>query len=271
MKNKYATVVLCLIFFPSLLYIIGINLFADGMSPSQLDFVGRYTQIPLAVIPLVGAIFGIFTAKKWGLTKSLAGKATLFLSLSMLAWGLGMLCWLTYIFFLNQETVPYPSLGDFFFLFIQPFSFIGVLALGRVIGVQFGFRKKDGKLLLLFIPVVSAVVSYVLLYLVARGGTISIEANWMQTFFDYYYPIVTSIGLSLVAVIFALSRGFLGGKYRFIIYLLFIGLLFQYFGDFWYTYAINNETYFNGYWPDVLFTTGLFLISLATANITPEV
>jgi hypothetical protein len=189
----------------------------------------------------------------------------------MFAWGLGMLCWLAYIFFLNQETVPYPSLGDFFFLFIQPFSFIGVLALGRVIGVQFGFRKKDGKLLLLLIPLVSAMVSYVLLYVVARGGMITIENDWMPAFFDFYYPIVTSIGLSLVAVIFVLSRGFLGGKYRFIIYLLFIGLLFQYFGDFWYTYSNNNGTYFNGYWPDVLYTCGLFLISLATANITPEV
>lgn len=271
MKNKNATIVLCLIFFPSFLYITGINLFANGMSPTQLDVVGRYTQIPLAVIPLVGAIFGIFTAVKWGLTKSLAGKATLFLSLSMFAWGLGMLCWLTYIFFLSQETVPYPSLGDFFFLFIQPFSFIGTLSLGRVIGVQYGLKKKNGKLLVILIPILTALISYVLLYLVARDGTIVSESNWLQVFFDFYYPIVTSIGLSLVAVIFVLSRGFLGGKYRYIVYLLFIGLLFQFFGDFWYTYSINNETYFNGYWPDALFTIGLFLISLATTNITPEV
>jgi hypothetical protein len=176
-----------------------------------------------------------------------------------------------YIFILSQETVPYPSLGDFFFLFIQPFSCIGIYALGRVIGVQYGIRKRNGRLLLILVPLISAVFSYVLLYLIARGGTFDANENFLQLFFDFYYPIVTSVGLSLVALIFVLSRGFLGGKYRVVIYMLFIGLLCQYFGDFWYTYSNNSGTYFNGYWPDVLYTMGLYLISLAITNIAPEV
>jgi hypothetical protein len=120
------------------------------------------------------------------------------------------------------------------------------------------------------IPVIAVGVSYLLLYKIARNGEFVLSDEAIARFFDFYYPTVTSIGLSLIAVIFVLSRGFLGGMYKKVIYLLFVGLLFQYFGDFYYTLANNNGTYFNGYWPDVLYILGLSCISLAIVNIAPE-
>ena len=270
MHNKPATLVILSVFLFAFIYILLVNIAAFELSPDSLDNFGKYTQIPLAVIPLIGAFFGLQSSSKWGFTKSLVGKATLFLSLSMLAWGGGMICWLAYIFILGIDNVPYPSMGDFVFLFIQPFSYVGVYMLGRVIGVRYGLRTQSGKLLLFLIPIVTGLVSYFLLYQVARGGNIGEAENFGQTFFNYYYPIVTAIGLGLVANIFVLSHGFLGGKYKWVVYMLFAGLVFQYFGDFWYTLSNNNGTYFNGYWPDVLYTVGLFLISWAVANIAPD-
>ncbi len=270
MHNKTATLVLLFVFLPAVIYAFLINIAAFELLPESLDNFGRLTQIPLAVIPLLGAYFGLQTSRKWGFTRSFVGKANLFLSLSMLAWGVGMSCWLVYIFILGIDSVPYPSMGDFFFLFIQPFSYVGVYMLGRAIGVRYGIRTASGKVLLIMVPIISAAFSYFLLYQVARGGDIGSAENFSQTFFNYYYPIVTAIGLGLVANIFALSNGFLGGRYKWVVYMLFIGLIFQYFADFWYTLSVNNETYFNGYWPDVLYTVGLFLISLAIANIAPD-
>ncbi len=270
MFNRNATLLLTYVFIPSILYAIIINIASIGLAKDSLDSFGRFTQIPLAVIPLIGAYFGILTARKWQFTKSIVGKSVLFLSLSLLAWGFGMLFWLLYIFVFSQSTVPYPSWGDFFFFFIQPFSFLGVYYLGRVTGAQYGVKKKNGRILLFLVPLIVAIFCYVLLYKIARGGQIDLSGNLPQLFFDFYYPIVTSIGLALVGIIYFLSKGLLGGKYRYVIYILFVGLVFQFFGDFWYTYSNNLEMYFNGYWPDVLYTIGLYLISVATANISPK-
>ena len=270
MQNKTATLTLLSIFVFALIYVFLVNIAAFELSPDSLDSFGRFTQIPLAVIPLVGAFFGLGSSRKWGFTKSFVGKATLFLSLSMLAWGVGMLYWLYCIFVLGIDNVPYPSWGDFFFLFIQPFSYVGIYYLGRVIGVRYGLKKGMGKVLLILVPVISAVLSYFLLFQVARGGDVGMGENFGQTFFNFYYPIVTAIGLGLVANIFVLSNGFLGGKYKWIVYVLLLGLVFQYFADFWYTLSNNNGTYFNGYWPDVLYTVGLFLISWSISNIAPD-
>ena len=120
MHNKPATLVILSVFLFAFIYILLVNIAAFELSPDSLDSFGKYTQIPLAVIPLIGAFFGLQSSSKWGFTKSLVGKATLFLSLSMLAWGGGMICWLAYIFILGIDNVPYPSMCDFVFIFIQP-------------------------------------------------------------------------------------------------------------------------------------------------------
>ena len=252
----------------NLAYILWLNIFVGKESASG---VGVYTQIPLALIPVIGAIYGLISAHHWGGLTSVLGKTMTFLSLGLLSWGGGMVGWLMYIFVLGQTEVPYPSPADFVFMLSQMFWLLGSIYLARVIGAQYGLRSKNGKLLVVLVPICAVLISYILLVLVARDGVLAIDAIDLKTFFDIYYPTGTTTSLAMVSVVFFLSHKFLGGKYRSAVLTLYLGFVCQYIGDFWYSYGTTKEIYFNGHWTDMMFTLAMFLIAKGIMGITPEI
>lgn len=244
-----------------------LNTFVPFESRSTL---GTVTQIPLALIPIIGSFIGFSVAKKWGGLKSKLGKAIILYSLGLMAWGFGVVGWLFYIYVLKITEVPYPSPADFVYMLAQILWYAASITMAGVIGAKYGFKSKSGLIKAVLGGVFGAALSYVLLITVARDGSLTAEGFNLGTFFDFYYPIATSLSLTLTVIIYFLSGKFLGGKFKKSLLVLFTGFIFQFFGDFYYTLSTNNETYYNGHWSDMLFTTAMLVLTLGLLLYDPK-
>lgn len=242
----------------TILYSLFLNLVVPVDNRSS---AGAITQFPLALIPVIGSFIGLAVARSWGGFKSRLGRAIIFYSLGVLAWGCGVIGWLIYIYALGQTEVPYPSPADFVYMLAQIMWYAGSLTIAGVIGAQYAIKSKFGWLKAAGASVLAVGLSYVLLVTVARQGSLETTGLSLQTFFDFYYPIATALSLTLVTVVYLLSRKYLGGIYKKSIIVLFVGFIFQFFGDFTYTWTTTTETYHNGHWADMLFTTAMLVLT----------
>lgn len=247
-------------------YEVSLNTVVDVDVRSEM---GAITQVPLALIPILGSLVGFSIARSWGGFKSRLGKAIIFYSLGLLAWGCGVVGWLIYIYVLGITEVPYPSPADFVYMLAQIMWYTACIIMARVIGAQYGL-KQNGWIKALFGSLVAVALSYLLLVTVAREGQLEVSGLTLKTFFDFYYPIATALSLTLVSVIYLLAHKYLGGLYKKALLVLFTGFIFQFLGDFLYTYTTNNETYHNGHWADVLFTTAMLVLTSGLLMYDPN-
>lgn len=267
LKNSLGVLVafyaLTVIFWLALLIFIQYSIFNDGI----LDWLRLFTQIPLMIIPLVGGIFGLKNYTNWGGIKNTLGKSSLFLSLGLISWASGMIAWNYYIFFTKIE-IPYPSLADFGFVFGLLFLIIGVSALYKMIGVKFALKNKGGKFVLFIFPIIVILVSVYLLIYVARGGVLfDSSENYLKLFFDILYPLGDVIILTIIGLLYFLSKKFLSGVYKTPILVLFSGFLLFYMSDFIFVFTTTQGIYYNGHFVDFLYTTSMFILSLGVISL----
>ncbi len=244
-------------------------LYAQGIKFSQVNY---WYQFAFGLIPLVGGIAGIVRAREWGFFNSKVGIALIFISAGLVTWGIGQMFWSIYYNLILGVEVPYPSLADVGFILSWPLWSIGIIHLSRATGAHFSLKSVQGKTLLFSIPVVFIALSYYLLIVVARGGSITdLSESYLKIFFDLAYPIGDVVILSLAVLIFGLSVNYLGGRYRISILTLLLGFVVNYIVDFAFSYTTTAETYYNGHWVDLLFPTAMVLIAVAVNNFSTEV
>lgn len=257
MKQKIFKLLVAL-YVVTILYSLYLNLFIDKASQSS---AGAVTQLPLALIPIAGGFIGLSVAKTWSGFKSKLGRAISLYSFGLLAWGLGEVGWLIFIYVLGRTEVPYPSPADFMFMFGEIMWYVGSITIAGVIGAQYGIKTSAGIAKAVISSIIAVVISYVLLVIVARHGSLNADGFSLKTFFDFYYPIASALSLTLVSVVYFVSRKFLGGIYKRSLLILFAGFVFLFFGDFLYTYSTLRNIYFNGQWSDMLFTTAMLTLT----------
>ena len=253
------------IVFLSLAYVFFIGWFFKLWLKDQTDTIENLWTNFYGLIPLLGGIWGLVISSHWGGMKSAVGRSIVFLSLGLITWGIGMVIWIFYNLVLNVE-IPYPSWADAAFILSWPLWGIGAVYLSKATGAQFGIRKKAGKLMLLFVPLIVIIFSYYFLVIVARNGVLipSIE-GYLKLFFDLTYPIGDVVILTLAVLIYGLSYKYLGGKYRYPVYLILSAFILNYFADFTFSYTTTIETYYNGSLADILFVTTMYVFSLGIA------
>jgi hypothetical protein len=235
-----------------------INHLLDGFkSNTQYGYIFAFVE---GVIPFIGGLIGFSKAKKWGMFKSTMGKAVFMLSMGCFTWGIGELIWSYYNFFLNAN-VPYPSWADAGFILNYPFFAIGFLILGKATGTKFGLRSILGKIFLVILPIAAFALSWYALVEVARGGSLISGGGMLKTFFDIAYPMGDVVILITAFLTFGLSFQFLGGRFRWPIFIIIFGILIQYFADFGFSYTTTLNTYYNGSAIDLLFATSMFVLS----------
>jgi len=254
------------IIFLALLYIFFIGWFVKLWINGQTEDIENLWTNFYGIIPILGGVYGLAVARHWGGLKSAVGRATIFLSLGLITWGIGIAIWIFYNLVLNVE-VPYPSWADAAFIVSWPLWGIGSIYLSRATGAKFGLKNKGGKVILLIVPVIIIALSYYFLVSVARGGTLVdfSSESFLKIFFDLAYPIGDVVILTLATLIYGLSYKYFGGKYRYAIYLILLAFVFNYLADFTFSYTTTVETYYNGSLADVLFTTTMFIFSLGIA------
>lgn len=244
---------------------VGTTHYTSTLSGWQYAYLLIPFLIGETIIPLAGGIIGLHNATKWG-KKTVMGRSSLALGLGMLAWSGGMIIW-NYYLFLTTVSVPYPSLADAIFILSWPLWTYGIIQLSKAFGIKFAFRK-TGKAFLL-IPIILAVFSVYLIGNVARGGIT--YSNPVKLFFDLFYPLGDIVILSVTASVYLLLRKYMGGVYKAPALILFFGFLLNYIGDFWFSYTTTQGTYFNGAFPDLLYTTTMFVLSVGLSLLTPAI
>ena len=111
------------------------------------------------IVALYGAIWGLYTAVKWGGFKSILGKSILLFSLGLLCQEVGQLAYSYYVYVLKIE-IPYPSIGDVFFYGTIPIYIIAVIYLAKAAGVQFSLKSFKNKIQAILIPAALLLFSY---------------------------------------------------------------------------------------------------------------
>jgi len=227
-----------------------------------------------AFIPLFGSIVGFTLTQKWGFSKSSVGKSVFFLSMSLLSWTTGEFIWSYYNFFLNAN-VPYPSWADAGFVLNYPFLGIGMIYLGIASGAKLGLEKTGRKLLLFLIPLLVSLLSWYVMVVIARGGSLTSGGGMLKVFFDIAYPAGDVILLTIGFLIFGLSFRYWGAQIKLPVIVILIGILLEYVADFGFSYTTTVNTFYNGSWVDLTYATSLAILSfgviLLDVNKAPSI
>jgi len=213
------------------------------------------------VIPLVAGIIAMARASVWGGFKSAVGKAVFFIGLGIFCWGAGETIWSYYNFFLNIPA-PYPSIADLGFAPSIFFYGLGAFYLSKATGAKFGLRNKYAKVFVILAPIVILALSYYLLVVVARGGVIIPEGEpFLKIILDIAYPLGDFVALVLAIIISGLSFKYLGGRYKYDIYAILLGLGVMFVADTIFSYTTTVGTYYNADFGDLMLALGTFLLS----------
>lgn len=247
-----------LIIFYGVLVIWWMYIWREGLQDETSNYL---FGAAFSIMPLVAGIVGIKISARWGYMRSYVGKFIIFLSLGLITWAVGTLIFAYYNFFLDVE-VPYPSIADAAYIVSWPLWALAMVNLSYATGMKFKLRQLTGKLLLFAIPLSVALISYYLLFIVARGGVMDYEGGLLKLFFDFAYPIGDVLILTLSLLLFGLSFNYLGGTFKLPIMFVLFGFVLNYIADFSFSYTTTVETFYVASWVDLLFTTTMFILSL---------
>lgn len=254
-KELYSKVIV-FIFVCFTIFWLYVNFISDGNDAIRETFTNTYF-----VLPLVGGLFGILISRHWGGYKSLLGRAILFFSFGLLAQVFGQVSY-SYYYAIGGE-VPYPSLGDLGFLGYVPLYMYGMYLIGQTAGVRVSMRSIQSKLFAFAVPVV-VLVSTLVFFL--HGY----EFDWtapLVTLMDIGYPLAQALNVSILVVVFILSRKYLGGLMRNKILFLLVAYLSQYVADFMFLYQINRGEFVVAGINEYLYLLSYLLMSLALIQL----
>lgn len=217
-----------------------------------------YFVLVYPVLAVIGGVFGMYFAKKWGGFSSALGRSINLLALGLLFQFLGQVLYNYYSFVLGIE-VPYPSIGDWAYFSSVIFYIVGVYLLAKVSGIKFALKSVKGKILAFGIPALVLLVSYVVLI---RGYDFS-GVTPLLLFFDFGWPFGQAVYVSIAILALFISKNILGGMMRKPIMLLISALILQYISDFTFSYQFSQGTLYIGGPMDYLYFVSYFLMTIS--------
>jgi len=204
-------------------------------------------------IYFIGAIAGLVSVKKFG-TSSFVSKSVLFLSLASLVYTIALWIW-SYFAIFTEVDIPYPSIADMFYLLFPVFGTIGVVMLLKIYEVK--FSKKNTLLLLLLISASAFITNHFIGF-----PTFDSSEPWISAF-DTGFVFGDFVVLSVASIALLLA----GGKITSGLFFVILSFFTQGIGDFFFSYQIENDTFWDGNFSDFLFTLSGFFMSLGIISI----
>ena len=219
----------------------------------------------LAFLPILGGIVGFRVSREWDGQSSFVGRSILFISASLLMWAAGQSIFLYYM--ISTRDVPYPGLPDYFFIFIDPLYALSMLSIMRFSGAASSLKNLSWRhATLLLIPLISIYVNYHVFFGDASYFT---ELN-TTTIVDLIYSFGSISIMTLIIITAILSIRKLGGKMRFALYAIFIGILFQYIGDIAYIFAELENTVYNGNLSDFIYFLSIAFVTIGLSRLNTD-
>lgn len=198
---------------------------------------------------IVAAWVGLGAVSFFG-TKSVLGKSLLFLSLGMFFWGLG--CFLN-IFFLD-----YPSIGDIGYILTIPFSGYGLFLILKNIDFKY---TPINIIKLVVLPLIILIPTYFFAINGNLGGDLSLSAKAL----NIIYPIGDVIFLSFALLILSMTYG--GGIMFKPFAIISLGFGVEAIADYFYSYGMATDTYYNGNICDISFCIAFFIIGVGMYSL----
>ena len=235
---------------------------------NQLLFAHSYQKFFGAIygiVALLGALWGIGTAMKWGGLRTVMGKAIIMFSLGLFAqeFGQASLSIIDYVFKIQGS---YPSIGDIGFFGSIPLYILGVLYLAKASGVKIGLKSLTNKIQAIIIPIVILSVGYILFL----NGY---KFDWkdpLKIFLDFGYPLGQAIYISLALLTYLLSRKVLGGVMKNKILLILFALGIQFIADYTFLYQSSKGTWTVGNINDYMYLAAYFIMTLGILSLRVE-
>lgn len=243
-----------------------LSIFLRGIQETTENYL---FSLIYSVLPLGGGIIGFINARRWGGFASSMGRAILFVSGGIFAWGIGNLIFGYYNLILGVP-IPYPSIADAAFFLLYPLSAVGVISFFRPTGALFALKRLSGKVVLLIVPIFFIFLSYYLLFIVARNGIVAYDEGLLKLFLDIAYPVGDVVVITFASILYSLSYKYLGGTFRKPITLIIIGFISTYIADFLFSYTTTVGTYFVGMWVDIFYPTAFLFIALGLILLSPK-
>lgn len=213
-------------------------------------------------VALLGGIWALGIARKWGGRRSLVGRAIMAFALGLLAQEFGQLVY-SYYATMSQVAAPYPSLGDIGFLGSVILFTYGTWLLARVSGIRISIKRFDKKIVVL---------------LMSLGLMSSVYPTFIKSTFSWEQPFlaISNIGyltieatyITLAVLILLQARKSLGGIMRNKILLLVLIFPIHHLADLNFFFQANRQTYSVANYGDLLYLASYTLITLALLNIS---
>lgn len=214
------------------------------------------------IMALWGGLVGLIASKAWGGWKSVFGRAMIMFSLGLLLQEFGQLSY-SYIIYVQQIDIPYPSIGDIGFFGSIPAYIYGVFLLGRAAGVHLNLKSYSSQLKAIILPLVLLGVSYYS-FLLDYDPT---EVGTLALLLDFGYPLGQALYVSLAGLVFLLSRTMLGGVLQKPALLMLIALFTQYAADYMFLYQNIQETWVVGGMNDYLYLVSYTLMTVGLISV----
>jgi hypothetical protein len=216
------------------------------------------------LIALLGGIFGIFIAEKWGGFRSYLGTSVLFFSFGLLLQEIGQIFYIYYIYIQRIE-IPYPSLGDVGFFGSIPMYVLGAFYLGKVLGLG---KHTLGSLKNVLI---SALVFLAVLSLAYFTLIRPYEYNFSdpaKAFLDFGYPIGHAVYLAVGLLVYFISQKSLGGSLRKNVLFIICTLTLQYVADFVFLYKARDGSWIPGGPNDFMYFIAYYAMALSILSLS---
>lgn len=238
-----------------------VNNFVIGNGNISYDTFFDFGEI-YGYVAVLGGVWGIWTARKWGGFGSLCGKALYMFSFGLFAQEFGQLAYAWYND-IYKTAGPYPSLGDIGYFGSIPLYILGILFLAKAAGVTVNLKSIMSKLQAIVIPVIVLIIGYWLFLS-------EYKVDWsmpIKTFLDFGYPLGQAIYVSLAILTYLLSKGVLGGVMKHRILFILLALCVQFACDYIFLYQTNQGAYTVGGINDYMYLVSYFLMALALLQL----
>ncbi len=191
------------------------------------DLISNIYSYSYGIIAIVGSVLGIISSGRWGYHKSLVGMALVTLSLGLLMQGLGQFTY-TYLVLVVQTEDLYPSIAEIFFVASIILYIIGSFYLATVVGVTRSL--KDMKTILISFTLAVFLLFFAYYKFITEHDD-TMDSNALLILLEIFYPFGQSLFVFFAFLGLLLIKNIAKGKMASHVFLIFMGLLAQFFAD----------------------------------------
>lgn len=211
----------------------------------------------LSVMSLIAFAFTLRRSFEWELFTSYVGKSLFFISLAMLMWGIGEAI---YLYSTTFETLE--GVYDYAFILIDPFFFIGIYFLAKSLNT---IKTVISNLSLIIIPLIVLLLNF---FFISQTRNEEFTKAFTNMDTNLIFILGSILLSSFVISIIILSGKKLGGKFKTALYMILVGILFQYIGD--NLFEISETFQQNGSLADLVFFLSILSVFYGVTKLNPR-